>query len=86
MNTDTNTTIETRATLAARLEAEGWCIGRPRQVRPQCIAIDRESAAEGVCDQCGTLGLEFIPYRPADGTDGYRCVAWCSACDSAVEF
>jgi hypothetical protein len=83
----TTHTTETRDTLTRQLESEGWQIGRPRHVRPDAIAIDRESASEGICDHCGHRGLDFLPFRPADRRQrGYRCIAWCSACDTAIEF
>jgi hypothetical protein len=81
------TTTDTRDTLTRQLEADGFQIGKPAHVRPECIAIDRETAAEASCDHCGHHGLDFLPFRPIDGRQrGYRCIAWCSACDTAIEF
>ena len=77
---------ETRDALADRLEAEGFQIGRPAHVSPECIACDRETAAETTCDQCGHVGLEFLPFRPRSRTDrDYRAMAWCCCCDAAFE-
>ena len=82
----TTNTSETRHTLTRHLESESFQIGRPRYVHPECIAIDRQSAAEADCEHCERHGLEFLPFRRADGQRGYRCIAWCSYCDTAIEF
>ncbi len=76
----------TRDALADRLESEGYVIGKPAHVSKECVALDRETATETTCDQCGQPGLEFLPFRPRDRRQrGYRCLAWCCRCDAAIE-
>jgi hypothetical protein len=87
MSTNTTTAPTTRDALANQLESEGYIIGKPTHVHADCIAIDRGTATETTCDECGHHGLEFLPFRLKDrGKRGYRCMAWCCCCcDEAFE-
>jgi hypothetical protein len=84
--TATDTAITTRQELHEQLAADGMTPGRPHHAKPDCIAIDREVASAATCEECAHVGLDFTPYRRADGTSGYRCMASCSCCDAAFEF
>ena len=81
------TALTARDVLADQLESDGYVIGKPVHVHTDCIAIDRQTAAETTCEQCGNVGLEFLSFRPRDRQQlNYRCMAWCCACDAAIEF
>ncbi len=80
------TITDTHESLTRQLEADGFTVGRPPHVSPDSVAIDRQAAAENTCTDCAHVGLDFLPFRRVDGQPGYRCIAWCSCCESAVEF
>ncbi len=80
------TDIDTRETLTRQLEADGFAPGRPRHVSRECIAIDRQTAAETTCLQCGHVGLKFVAYRHREANRReYRSLIWCPECGASDE-
>ncbi len=58
----------------------GFAPGAPSET---AATIDAECAAESQCECCGTIGLDYLPYRK--GTR-YVALAICRACGAWEEF
>lgn len=54
----------------------------PGAPSPEAAAIDARVCAEGKCNKCGHVGLEYRPYTG----NGYRAFAVCPVCHHAEEF
>ena len=71
----------TIAALIADMQSAGYRRGVP--ARSPYTAIDAEVCAESRCEQCGQLGLSYVPFTKSGS---YVAYAHCPNCGKASEF
>lgn len=70
--------------LIRRMAEEGYVPGSPGSMETSDHAIEAELCANGICEKCGHLGLEYAPFVDRTSQD-FRAFGYCRECGYAEE-